>query len=133
MNQRDANQSGTHQSTGNQPGGSGHFAAIGAHIEIQAVRIVCDIVLNEDLLKHLKSLGATGWTWWPVHGKGEHVTEPGMFGELQRMYLEVWCTPAVAEKIFVYCNSSHFESVGMTVGISPLFVSKQTAAHVCRH
>jgi hypothetical protein len=96
--------------------------------EVQAVRIICDIVLKDDLLANLKKFGATGWTWWMAHGKGEHPTEPGLFSDLQRMYIEVWCSAKVAEKIFKYCNSSHFESIGMAVGVSPLLVSKEQAA-----
>jgi hypothetical protein len=96
--------------------------------EVQAVRIICDIVLKDDLLAHLKKLGATGWTWWMAHGKGEHPTEPGLFSDLQRMCVEVWCSAEVAEKILAYCNSSHFKSIGMAVGVSPLLVSKEQAA-----
>jgi hypothetical protein len=132
-NQPASNPHSPDQSGAHLPSVSGHFAALGTHKEVQAVRIICDIVLKDDLLAHLKSLGATGWTWWMAHGKGEHSTEPGVFGELQRMYIEVWCTAAVAEKIFAYCNSSHFRSIGMSVGISPLFVSKETAAHLAKH
>jgi hypothetical protein len=103
------------------------------HKEVQAVRIICDIVLKDDLLAHLKKLGATGWTWWLAHGRGEHPTEPGLFSDLQRMYVEVWCTAEVGEKIFAYCNSSHFEGIGMSVGLSPLFVSKEQAADLAKH
>ena len=96
--------------------------------EVNAVRIICDVVLKDDLLVQLKKLGATGWTWWLAHGKGNHPTEPGLFFDLQRMYVEVWCSADVAEKIMAYCNSSHFAGIGMSVGVSPLFVSAEQAA-----
>jgi hypothetical protein len=98
--------------------------------EVRAVRIICDIVLKDDLLVHLKKLGATGWTWWLAHGKGEHPTEAGLFSDLQRMSIEVWCHADLAEKIVAYCNSSHFKSIGMAVGVTPILVSKEQAAHL---
>jgi hypothetical protein len=101
--------------------------------EVQSVRIVCDVVLKEDLLAHLKKLGATGWTWWLAHGKGEHPTEPGLFFDLQRMCVEVWCSTETAQKILAYCNSSHFKDIGMMVGVSPVFVSKEQAAKFAAH
>jgi hypothetical protein len=101
--------------------------------EIQAVRIICDIVLKDDLLVHLTELGATGWTWWPAYGKGEHPTEAGLFRDLQSMYVEVWCHAEVAERILAYCNSSHFTGIGMAVGVSPLLVSKEQAARFATH
>jgi hypothetical protein len=101
--------------------------------EVQLVRIICDIVLKDDLLVHLKKLGATGWTWWMANGKGEHPTEPGIFSDLQLMCIEVWCTNETSQKIFAYCNSSHFADIGMTVGVSPVFVSKEQAAKFAAH
>ena len=101
--------------------------------EVQAVRIICDIVLKDDLLAKLIQLGATGWTWWPAHGKGEHPTEAGLFRDLQSMCVEVWCTAEVAKHILAYCNSSHFAGIGMSVGITPLLVSKEQAARFAKH
>jgi hypothetical protein len=95
--------------------------------EVRAVRIICDSVLKDDLLQHLHDLGATGWTWWRAHGKGEHTTDDGLFNESPQMYLEVWCQTAVAEKIMKYCNSSHFTHIGMAAGVTPLYVSAAQA------
>ena len=96
--------------------------------EVRSVRIICDAILKDDLLCHLKELGAHGWTWWLAHCKCEHSTDVGLFNEEKHMYLEVWCQADVADKIVAYCNSGHFEGVGMTVGVSPLLVSAEHAA-----
>ena len=101
--------------------------------EVRAVRIVCDSVLKEGLLKHLHQLGATGWTWWLAHGKGEHPTDAGFFNELPQMYVEVWCHHDVAEKIMDYCNSRQFAGIGMAVGISSLHVSPEQARALRKH
>jgi hypothetical protein len=98
--------------------------------EVRAVRIICDIVLKEGLQTDLQQLGATGWTWWPAHGKGEHPTEAGLFNDSQRICVEVWCRPDLADKIVAYCNSSHFKDIGMAVGVTPIMVSKEQAAHL---
>jgi hypothetical protein len=95
--------------------------------EVRVVRIICDSILKEGLLGQLHDFGATGWTWWLAHGKGEHPTDAGFFNELPQMYIEVWCREKVAQKIMNYCNSSHFDGIGMSVGISPLFVSPEQA------
>ncbi len=103
---------------------------LGKLTEVRAVRIICDAVLKDELLKHLHDLGATGSTWWRAHGKGEHPTDDGLFNESPQMYLEVWCHVDVAEKIMKYCNSSHFTHIGMAAGVTPLYVSAaQAKAH----
>jgi hypothetical protein len=101
--------------------------------EVRSVRIICDSVLKDGLFKHLHELGATGWTWWLAHGKGEHPTDAGFFNELPQTYAEVWCHGDVADKIIEYCNSSHFASIGMSVGVSSLFVSAEQAAALHKH
>jgi len=101
--------------------------------EVTVVRIICDSILKEGLLKSLQQMGATGWTWWLAHGRGEHPTDAGFFNELPQMYVEVWCRKELAEKIVEYCNSSHFADIGMSVGVSPLFVSHKQAAAVTKH
>jgi hypothetical protein len=101
--------------------------------EVRVVRIICDSVLKDGLLKQLHDLGATGWTWWPARGRGEHPTDAAFANELTQMYVEVWCHADVAEKIFDYCNSSHFADIGMAVGISPLHVSREQATALRKH
>lgn len=84
------------------------------------------------MFAHLTQFGATGYSWWHVHGKGEHPTGTGFFNEWLRAYIEVWCTVEVAEKILEYCQSSQFDARGMTVGVTPLFVSAAEAAKYTR-
>ncbi len=96
--------------------------------EVRAVRIVCDDYLKVRLLEQLTQMGATGHTWWPAHGQGEHPTETGFLNEQRRVYIEVWCNLEVAEKILTYCLGNEFRSVGMAVGVASLFVSADAAA-----
>lgn len=96
--------------------------------EVRAIRIICDDDLKDRMFEHLTRFGATGYTWWLAHGKGEHRTGAGIWNEWMRAYIEVWCTVEVAEKILAYCQSSQFRDKGMAVGITPLLISEEEAA-----
>jgi len=50
---------------------------IGQFVEVQAVRIICDSVVGERVLKELNALGVPGCTWWQAHGEGT-VPEVGL-------------------------------------------------------
>jgi len=89
--------------------------------EVQAVRIICDIVLKDNLLDKLAEFGAKGFTWWEVNGKGENITHFPFNQIIPRVYIEVWCNELVAEKIFKHC-SEHYKNIGMIVGISPILI-----------
>jgi nitrogen regulatory protein PII len=96
--------------------------------EVRSVRIVCDSFLIDDVLEHLTQFGATGYTWWRAHGQGDHPTGTGLFTEMRRVSIEVWCNLEVAEKIVAYCQSSQFRDIGMAVGTTPLMVPEDEAA-----
>ena len=94
--------------------------------EIRSVRIICDPVLNEGVLKKLAEFGATGFTWWDTHGKGHRETVPDVqtmsgwnlsFGGENRISIEVWCRPRIADKIIAYCQGSQFRGIGMIAGL----------------
>jgi hypothetical protein len=89
---------------------------------IRNVRIICDGVLKDTILEGVLKLGASGYSWWECHGKGEHEIATDIYQGLDRLYIEVWCQPDVAEKIVDYCHSPKFEPYGMTVGAEPLEV-----------
>ena len=104
------------------------------YVEIRAVRIICDSVLKDGLLKELRALGVTGVTWWAVHGEGT-VTEIESVAAwnrastgLSRIYIEVWCHSSIADKIVAYCQGTRFEGIGMIVGLEPLLVHKDETA-----
>jgi hypothetical protein len=99
--------------------------------EVRSVRIICDPVLRDGVLKQISDFGVTGFTWWEAHGKGHRETVPDVetmagwnrsFGGEKRTYIEVWCPPQIAEKIVVFCQGSQFRGIGMIVGLGPLLV-----------
>lgn len=91
--------------------------------EIRTVRIICDGSLKDKLLKRILDFGATGYTYWEAYGKGRKETVPQHFGGFERIYIEVWCTIPVSEKIVKHCDSDQYRSHAMTVGCEPLMVS----------
>jgi hypothetical protein len=106
-------------------------------VEARAVRIVCDTALQEGVLREIDELGAAGFTWWRAHGKGHHETVPDVetisgwhksFGSENRVCIEVWCTPAVAEKILTYCQGKQFTGIGMIAAVQPLMIHEEEAA-----
>jgi hypothetical protein len=105
---------------------------MGKLIEVRAVRIICDVVLRERVLKELDKLGASGHTAWPAYGHGtvHEAGWPDAFASPNRVYVEVWCRKSVAEKIVEYCHSSKFEGIGMIAGVHPLWVHEDEAANL---
>ena len=101
-------------------------------IEVRAVRIICDSILKDRVLKELDTLGASGYTAWPAYGEGT-VAEagwPNSFTAPNRICVEVWCRPSLAEKIVDYCQGSRFEGIGMIVGLQPLWIHEHEAANL---
>jgi nitrogen regulatory protein PII len=93
--------------------------------ELRSVLIICDRILKDRVLGKLDHLGATGYTWWEVHGKGEHDSAIDIFSGLVRVHIEIFCGLDVAEEIVAYCHGHQFHGMGMTVGVTPLFVLEE--------
>jgi hypothetical protein len=101
-------------------------------VEIRSVRIICDSVLKDRVLNQLHTFGATGHTFWPAYGAGTVVETgwPEAFSHPNRIYVEVWCRPAVAGKIVEYCRGTAFEGIGMIAGVQPLWIHADEAANL---
>jgi hypothetical protein len=100
--------------------------------ELRAVRIACDVFLKDELLKEIKHLGPSGYTWWEAQGTCPPQSDSGFVGELPRVFIEVWCSLEVAEKILTHCDPSHFPSVGIVAGITSFLVSDEAAAKLVK-
>jgi hypothetical protein len=105
--------------------------------EVRSVRIICDAALKDGVLKQLNDLGASGFTWWQAHGKGHRETVPDVetmsgwhssLGGEDRIMVEVWCHPKLAEQIVLFCQGSQFRGIGMIVGTCPVMVHDEESA-----
>lgn len=92
-------------------------------VEIQAVRIICDAVLKDRVLGDVIKAGATGYTWWDVHGKGQH----DWGAEMDRVCVEAWCPPAIAAAVAVHFRQPAYRDIGLSVGIQTLLVPEESA------
>jgi hypothetical protein len=102
----------------------------GKLVEVRAVRIICDVVLRERVVKELDRLGAPGHTAWSAYGHGtvQDIGWPETFASPNRVFLEVWCRESVADQIVGYCQSSKFEGIGMIAGVHPIWIHEDEAA-----
>jgi nitrogen regulatory protein PII len=105
--------------------------------EIRSVRIVCDPALKDGVLAQLAEFGVPGFTWWEAHGKGHRETVPDVqtvggwprgLGNEERVCIEIWCAPSIAEKIIAYCQGSQFRGIGMIVGVGPFWLHRDEVA-----
>ncbi|HXY37545.1 MAG TPA: hypothetical protein VEI07_25200 [Planctomycetaceae bacterium] len=105
--------------------------------EVRSVRIFCDPVLKEGVLKKLVELGVAGFTWWEAHGKGHPETVLDVqttagwhrgLGSEERVCIEAWCNSSLAEAIVDYCQGRQFRGIGMIAGMAPLWIHADEAA-----
>ncbi len=101
-------------------------------VEVHALRMMFDSVIRDRVIKALNSLGVTGYTWWQAHGEGM-VSEPGWSDSkvvLNRICVEVWCKPSLAQKIVEYSQADQFKDVAMMVGIHPIWIHEDEAKNL---
>jgi nitrogen regulatory protein PII len=107
------------------------------YVEVRSVRIICDPDLQSRVLEQVRDLGASGFTWWEVHGLGHREAVPDVqtasgwhrsLGGESRIVIEVWCTQSVAEKILAYCQDRQFKGIGMIAAMVPLLIHEDEAA-----
>lgn len=94
------------------------------YAEIKAVRIICDGILKDGILEQVMKFGAGGYTWWEAHGKGRKENINMLFHGLDRLYIEIWCSTEVCDRIVEYYESDAFRNHGVTVGVETLLVKE---------
>lgn len=71
--------------------------------ELKKVVIITETIIKDEMLKHIASLGAKGYTIYTVCGKGERGIRgddvPAMGDFLRNIKVEVITTQEIAEKI----------------------------------
>jgi hypothetical protein len=94
------------------------------YAEVKAVRIICDGVLKNSILEKVMQFGAGGYTWWEAHGKGRKENINSIWHGLDRLYIEIWCSQEVCDRIVQYYESDQFRNHGVTVGVETLLVKE---------
>jgi len=81
-------------------------------VPIKRITIIGDTTVQYRIVKEVEELGATGYTAYPVHGKGQRGIRP-RHGEPPNAKIEVIASPAVAQKILEHIARNYFENYAM--------------------
>jgi nitrogen regulatory protein PII len=81
-------------------------------VKMKRVVIIGDSTVEHRLRAEIEALGATGYTWYPVSGKGARGIRP-RHAEPGNTKIEVIATLEVAEKIIQHVASNYFENYAM--------------------
>jgi len=79
---------------------------------LKRVTIIGDNTVQYRIVEELQSLGALGYTWYPVHGKGHHGVLP-RHGEPGDTKIEAIASPKVANRILEYIAEHYFDNYAM--------------------
>ena len=81
-------------------------------ITLKLVTIVAEVVLQDEIIAGIKSLGAKGCTIISSEGQGSHGRRTGELPG-QNIRIETLVTQEVAEKILAYISANFFEHYGV--------------------
>jgi nitrogen regulatory protein P-II 2 len=79
---------------------------------LKRVTIIGDDTVQYRILEELDRLGALGYTWYAVHGKGHHGVRP-RHGEPGNTKIEAIATPEVANRILEYVAEHYLANYAM--------------------
>jgi hypothetical protein len=96
-------------------------------VEVRTVRIVCDAILKDHVLKDVIKLGANGYTWGNAQGTGEHDFNGETFTGPERVWVDVWCDIPLSEKIVIHFKQAGFHDLAIVVGVQPIWVPQDDA------
>lgn len=80
---------------------------------MKLVTIVCEAYALEPVKKLLRTVGATGWTYFTVEGAGEHGERAGEMKEFANVQVEVILKPVAAGELLARLARELFPRYGM--------------------
>ncbi len=94
-------------------------------LQTPRVVVICDRILEHQLLDEFVKLGAKGWTSAYCNGKGEHAILDDPFAEpdRSRVRIEMVISPAVAEKIMDHVESKKYRLRSVFAYMDNVFVA----------
>jgi len=81
-------------------------------VPMKRITIIGDVTVQYRILKEVEELGATGYTSYPVHGKGQRGIRP-RHGEPANAKIEVVASEEVADRILEHISQHYFENYAM--------------------
>jgi hypothetical protein len=79
-------------------------------ITIRRVTVYAAASLEQNLIPHFLSLGATGYTVTPCRGKGEHKVLDDPMVSTSHVRIELIVQPPVADKIMMFLHADYLKS-----------------------
>ena len=77
--------------------------------------IITEAVLEDDVIKHLKDLGAHGYTVFDARGKGGQELLAGDRVEVPNIQIQVICNADVADAVQSAFQDKYFENYAMVI------------------
>jgi len=84
--------------------------------------IVTEAVLEDQICKELKELGATGYTVTDARGSGSRGKRDAGWSSVGNVRIEVVCEEAVAERISIMLQRRYYEDYAMIIFVSDVAV-----------
>lgn len=81
-------------------------------VSMKRISIIGDITVQYRIVQEVQELGATGYTCFPVEGKGQRGIRP-RHAEPANAKIEVVATPEVAMRILEHISQHYFEHYAM--------------------
>ncbi len=93
----------------------------GRRATLQLVTIIGEAILEENLLRDLRELGARGWTTSHARGEGSRGTRTSAL-EGGNIRIETLVSPAVAERILERLTKNYFPNYAVVAYTHPVEV-----------
>jgi Nitrogen regulatory protein P-II len=81
-------------------------------VRMKRISIIGDSTVQYRILREVKELGATGYTWFAANGQGERGVRP-RHAEPANTKIEVIATPELAHRILEHVARNYFENYAM--------------------
>jgi len=93
--------------------------------EVHVLTVVAEGVLEERLIRFIESIGASGWTATPCHGRSVDGVDAGDF-EGGNVRIEVLVPSAQLEAMWQRLDAEYFGKYGVVAWSSPVRVHRST-------
>lgn len=84
--------------------------------------VVTEAVLEKNLVRDVRRLGAQGWTFSEVHGAGREGVREGAWDADRTIEMKVICDPAVADAIADHVLASYATNYSVAIYFSEVSV-----------
>ena len=92
------------------------------HAACKLLTVICEAGLENDLLRDLERLGATGYTITDARGRGARGVRNAAWSESANISVEVLCSEPTAEAIVQHLNQRYYANYAMVLFMADVAV-----------